>query len=457
MWSQVFNYGQAERIVDVEVEASTGNIYVLVNTQPLNSTSLVVDYIILKYSPTGTLLQTKIRDLVDSSHPNERDEASDMVLDNSGNLYVLFSHAHGSCTTADTKIVIDKYNSSLITQWTYNSPSEYVQPKTICFNSNGKLFAAYKYNFIPRVGLFSTSTASLLTQASLPMPGLDGSESLKLTADNFGNIYGVAEYYVDWSPNPGGNFAPKVIKIDNSVNVMWSDTIAGDTTGMFASYPNDLITDAAGDLYVSYNTFGSVDKSANLIKITSNGSKTWRKTYGLTGFNTLGHDLEITSANEILFATGEENANSITSTILRKFNTSGNVLWTSQSYSLQTVTEPTGRIAVGSNGNIYASGDANSRVFTIAFNGFTTGEFGNAIDHNSNLLLYPNPSKDKVNLELSSDAELEVINSIGQVVYKDNLKAGYNSLDLSSLKEGIYYFSIKVENNNTVYKMIKKD
>ncbi|HNQ20910.1 MAG TPA: T9SS type A sorting domain-containing protein, partial [Bacteroidales bacterium] len=66
---------------------------------------------------------------------------------------------------------------------------------------------------------------------------------------------------------------------------------------------------------------------------------------------------------------------------------------------------------------------------------------------NDNILLYPNPTSGiaNLNLDLKNDLTLEIFNSLGVRVLQENILN--NSIDLSLLPEGIYYYRIK-ENNH---------
>ena len=78
-----------------------------------------------------------------------------------------------------------------------------------------------------------------------------------------------------------------------------------------------------------------------------------------------------------------------------------------------------------------------------------------------NLELYPNPTEGIISvdgIDLNEIDEIEVINQLGQKVKKyesDNLTS--NSLDISELEKGLYYFKIKTKSNLTKnFKIIKK-
>jgi len=63
--------------------------------------------------------------------------------------------------------------------------------------------------------------------------------------------------------------------------------------------------------------------------------------------------------------------------------------------------------------------------------------------------IYPNPSKGNFKVELNEkleQPEIVIYNSIGQMVYKQKLKAGDNTIDISKCAAGYYYTVITSEN-----------
>lgn len=83
----------------------------------------------------------------------------------------------------------------------------------------------------------------------------------------------------------------------------------------------------------------------------------------------------------------------------------------------------------------------------------------NSIDEveNGTYILYPNPSPDFIHLEMKNNLNfnltLEIINSIGETIFKD-----YNSkqIDIQHLKPGIYILKLEEDNNIDYLKFIKE-
>ena len=77
-------------------------------------------------------------------------------------------------------------------------------------------------------------------------------------------------------------------------------------------------------------------------------------------------------------------------------------------------------------------------------------------------LVYPNPSKDVFNIEFSSlakqDLEVRIINSIGEIVYRDNVKNHIgeyrNSISLEEYSKSIYFLEIQTDDGIVDKKLI---
>ena len=60
----------------------------------------------------------------------------------------------------------------------------------------------------------------------------------------------------------------------------------------------------------------------------------------------------------------------------------------------------------------------------------------------SAISLYPNPATDKVTLTISEQGEVNVMDVTGRMVMKQSVSVGDNTLDVSSLPNGLYYLKM---------------
>lgn len=83
-----------------------------------------------------------------------------------------------------------------------------------------------------------------------------------------------------------------------------------------------------------------------------------------------------------------------------------------------------------------------------------------SIDNNRELsfVLYPNPVKDYLNIQLAAIAikEVNITNLLGQFVLQQEVNASTVKLDLAFLKSGVYFLSIKTEEGIQTKRFIKQ-
>ena len=69
------------------------------------------------------------------------------------------------------------------------------------------------------------------------------------------------------------------------------------------------------------------------------------------------------------------------------------------------------------------------------------------IDFNNNLNIYPNPTKNEVNIQIDRKANYKIYNITGQIMKKGELINGENNLNFYNLNQGVYF--IKIIDNHT--------
>ncbi len=110
--------------------------------------------------------------------------------------------------------------------------------------------------------------------------------------------------------------------------------------------------------------------------------------------------------------------------------------------------------------NLSGSGQASSGVYLNAEGSVSQvgiSELTSKID-NKTLVIYPNPAHDQLTLKTDGfnieNFKVEIINTIGQTVFKTEVNT--NTLDVSDLKRGIYFITLKNKNNHYSGKFIKE-
>ncbi len=92
-----------------------------------------------------------------------------------------------------------------------------------------------------------------------------------------------------------------------------------------------------------------------------------------------------------------------------------------------------------------------------------TSTFSNGISNiqsnKNNILIYPNPTNDKFIIQIENQNvsyNLEILNTIGQVVLTKKIINSIEQVDLSGQVAGVYFVKLQSENSMIVRKIIKQ-
>lgn len=140
-------------------------------------------------------------------------------------------------------------------------------------------------------------------------------------------------------------------------------------------------------------------------------------------------------------------------------STDANWLNVNSSKAQGTITASTKSANIGNSprtADIYIKGGYSLQVVTVT-QGITLGINDNVI---SEFQIYPNPTFDKLNIELNNRAKTISIYSITGIevmkIEKNQINDKLIQLDVSSLSKGMYFIKIKSENKTTTKKFIKQ-
>jgi hypothetical protein len=205
---------------------------------------------------------------------------------------------------------------------------------------------------------------------NVTMGGIGNDYSNAIVTDSAGNIY-VTGYTLSF-----GAVGRDVltIKYDSNGDQLWNRTIGG--TGQ--DYGYGIAVDDSGDIYIAgyTNSFGVVLYDIWIIKYNSSGDQIWNKTTGGTG-NQYAYGMTIDDSGDIYVAGSTDSMGAGNDDFwIIKYNSSGDEIW-------NTTTGGTfdeniyGKIALDSAGNIYATGNtwsfgagtpAAGNVWTVKYN-----------------------------------------------------------------------------------------
>ncbi len=102
-------------------------------------------------------------------------------------------------------------------------------------------------------------------------------------------------------------------------------------------------------------------------------------------------------------------------------------------------------------------------IDTIAVNvtctaaGISRVPFGSISNLNTQISIYPNPTKDVLNVELgmlNGNTTLSIMDVLGNTIYHSIFTTQHHTINLSSFPDGVYYLSLKTTDGITTKKVI---
>lgn len=275
-----------------------GNVYV--SGQSYGGALTNYDMVVLKYSPSGAQLWASLY----NGSGNGNDIANSLEVDPSGNVYVTGSGLETETGTFD--YVTLKYNSSGVREWVskYSGTSTGIDiANDLVLDNSGNVyitgssysifydFATIKYN--------NAGQEQWVSRYNGVTNGNDNANSIQL--DAAGNVFvaGVSRI--------SGSFTDyAIIKYDNSGIRQWLRTYNG------AGNQQDSITSSAldinGDIIVTgYITGSGTGKDIATIKYNSSGVMDWITVYnGIDNRDEVAYSVSVNNEDEV-FVTGKVN------------------------------------------------------------------------------------------------------------------------------------------------------
>jgi hypothetical protein len=99
------------------------------------------------------------------------------------------------------------------------------------------------------------------------------------------------------------------------------------------------------------------------------------------------------------------------------------------------------------------NGCVNSAVVTQDVSACTGIRMAEAADAIS---VYPNPSNGSYTIDLPVDAQVEIANQLGQVIYSKSLTQGKNLISINEYAEGVYFLKTSIDGKTNITKVVKQ-
>lgn len=311
-WQQTFNgaANAADQGGKLYLDAAL-NIYV--TGYATDNVTKEEDVVFIKYNNAGTQQWVQYFNGAGS----KKDGGTAICEDNVGNLYVAGT-AYASTTKND--FVLLKYSTAGVLQWS----------KTYDFNNNNELATGVSSTGVQVFvtgGSESSSTQWQYTTVTYSTTGVQVSVNrAPVQSNSFGSVRDVykdgdGNTYIAGTTLSGGTNNIYLAKLDNSLNVLWTQSYGGPQNEIATA----IATDASGNVYVAgETTTTSQGRNMLLLKYNSSGTIQWFKQLTGDGNGDDGFkDMEI--KDDIIFLAGYA-TNLSMDYITAIYNTSGELL-----------------------------------------------------------------------------------------------------------------------------------
>ncbi len=456
-WANLYQ-GSSRRLDKAEAITvdKIGNVYVTGATQDLDSSD---NYCTIKYNSEGNIIWVRKYQVFQGS----RDFASDICLDNDGNVYVTGSTYFSSPNSINTI----KYDSSGNQIWVavYNDslyPGKLAVSLAVDnFNNvyvTGEVadnFCTIKYNQNGQQQWVSFHNNNNLED--IPC-------DIKL--DQNGNVYILGLSLVNWFHE----FYTVVLKYDKDGNLVWS--FRTDSTGKGSSpYYNatrSFRIDSENDVYFAtrYN------RSCSLIKLDSSGFMLWNSKYiGMpTYLEAIGRSIELDNKGYIYVSGEAFKPPGGGGFLTLKYNSAGVLQWVRNFHSYTNSGDEGCFNRIDHAGNVYIAGIAYNMFIETSFCvvkysqsvGITniSSEIPDSYILHQN---YPNPFNPvtviRYSLIENRFTTLKVFDALGKIVStlvneKQNTGTYEVEFDGSDLASGVYYYNLSAGDFSETKRML---
>lgn len=284
------------------------------------------------------------------------DSARNLIVDNSGNVYVTGS----SRGTTGWDYTTLKYNSAGALLWEarYDGPAHGEDDaRWIASDNSGNIYVTGSSRSITGFDDFATvkynSDGVMQWDARYNGPGNNNDKALKVIADNFGNVY-----VTGLSNGSGTSLDYATIKYNSAGIQQWAVRYNG--PGNAFDSPEGIVVDNNGNVFVtgtsqSANAIGSEDYLT--IKYNSNGAEQWAVRHnGPANYSDVAESMTIDGSGNIYVTGSCYSTATLNDYVTIKYSSSGQQLWLATYNGPLNNSDIPAMIVLDNNGNTYVTG-----------------------------------------------------------------------------------------------------
>ena len=444
-WVASYNGPGNARASDIAIDGS-GNVYI---------TGGGTDYATVKYNSNGAeQWAVRYNGTGDSS-----DRAYAIIVDNSGNVYVTGSSI-GIGTNEDYTTV--KYNSNGVEQWAkrYNRSLNYREVASdIEIDNLGNIYVTGYFGDTMNKSDYGTikynsiGVQQWVAIYNGPSPGSSQDYANAIVVDGSGSTYVTGH-----SDGNGTSYDYATIKYNTNGVEQWVKRYNGPDSSKDDAH--DIAIDGTGNVYVTGRSSGiTTDDDFTTIKYNSNGVEQWVADYRGPGGAEQAESIAVDGSGNV-YVTGFSNSNGPNTDYLTiKYNSDGLQQWLIWYNGPANGSDSPSDIAIDGMGNIYVVGYSqrdslhNADLTTIKYSQ-TVGIHSLLSEMPEQFSLsqnHPNPFNPTTNIEFSipKQAKVKIIVYDSQGKEVDNLlnqslSAGSYRVDFdgTNFASGIYFYKL---------------
>ena len=356
-WVAIYNGpGNYEDEATAIVIDNSGNVYVTGYSSSTNTIPSNYDYATIKYNNSGVEQWVARYNGWDSGS----DIANAIAVDSSGNVYVTGEsedYAHDYATI--------KYNSSGVEQWVARytgSGWNWDEANAIALDSSGNVYVTgfcYNYGTSRDYTTIKYDNAGVEQWVALYNGPIDHSNDWAnaIALDSSGNIYVTGRSAVTGASFYYSDYA--TIKYDNSGVEQWVATYNGPGNEDDEAYA--IAVDSSDNIYVTGSSYGSgTDYDYTTIKYNSSGVEQWVARYNGPENSGDGATAIVLDSSANVYVTGVSNGlGSSYDYVTIKYNNSGVEQWVATYNCPEDTSGGVNAIAIDNSGNVYINGYTN--------------------------------------------------------------------------------------------------
>lgn len=445
-WNKKYNgTGNGSDIAsDLKVD-NNGNVYVTGYSGSASNN----DYLTIKYDPDGNVLWTKRYNGV----ANSDDKANALALDDSGNVYV----TGASTSSGGYDVVTIKYSPDSTVLWTqvFNGPanSQDYGSEIVVDDSGNVCVCGYSTGSTSGtdyVVIKYNSTGVFKWNKVYNGTGNSTDWATDICVDFQRNIY-----VTGFSTGNGSGIDYATIKYNSGGTLQWTQRYNG--TGNADDYAEDILVDNSGNVYVTGGSSADITGNFALdyvtLKYDSTGTIQWTKRYNGTG-NSVDYALGIAKDNsQNIYVTGYSRiagtGTAFENIVTLKYNSSGNLL-KNLSYNGVANNQDEGNAIVADNfGNVYVAGYASTPTKDLVVIKYSAKDFAMKLQ----LTLFLEGFYDvSSNTQTGDTIKVLLRNSVSPYAAADSSSAlisnsGNCSINFLNSADNNYYIEVKHRNS----------